>query len=47
MSLTLQQMEDQGLIMELAKCFDTEAASLALLAKVGIKSVFFRPFNSM
>lgn len=47
MPLTVQQMEQANLIKELAHCFDTEPAALALLAKIGLETVFFQPFNSM
>ena len=47
MSLTLQQMEKEELIKELAKCFDREPAALALLGKMDIDTVFFPQFNSM
>jgi Ubiquitin-conjugating enzyme/Effector-associated domain 1 len=47
MSLTVQQMQQEGLIEELADCFDTEPAALALLARINVKEAFFRLFNSM
>ena len=47
MTISLQQMRDRGIILELAECFSTEPAALALLSKTGVKSAFFRPFGSM
>ena len=41
--LTLQDAEDRGLVAELARCFDTQTAALALLAKLGIEDYSFRP----
>lgn len=47
MPLTLKNMEDKGLINELAERFDNDHATVGLLYKAGIKRTHFRPFNSM
>lgn len=47
MPLTLQQMKQEGLIAELAHCFDSEPGSTALLHKCDLDITSFRPFNAM
>lgn len=47
MALTLKEVEDRGLLSELASCFDTEAAAQTLLANLDIPAGRLRPFGSM
>ncbi len=47
MALTLQEVEDRGLISELAKCFGTRPAALAVIGKLDIEPGEFRPFEAM